>query len=211
MTQLGHMAASIFRKGAGHKRVLVAIAGAPGAGKSTLSEDLLPLLPQGAAAIVQMDGFHHDNAVLEARGLLARKGAPETFDFAGFRHALERLKTTDDEIALPVFDRKADLARAGATVIGPEIRFVLVEGNYLLLDESPWYGLAPLFDFSIFIDVPRGELAHRLVRRWVDHGLSQEAARERAFSNDMANVERVLAARRDADLIFKPENETQAR
>lgn len=163
MTQLGHMAASIFRKGAGHKRVLVAIAGAPGAGKSTLSEDLLPLLPQGAAAIVQMDGFHHDNAVLEARGLLARKGAPETFDFAGFRHALERLKASDGEIALPVFDRKADLARAGATVIGPEIRFVLVEGNYLLLDESPWYGLAPLFDFSIFIDVPRGELAHRLV------------------------------------------------
>lgn len=211
MTQLGHVAARIFRKGGGRDRVMVAIAGAPGAGKSTLSESLLPLLPEGAAAIVQMDGFHYDNAVLEARDLLPRKGAPESFDFDGLRHLLERLRTASDEVAVPLFDRKADLARAGAAIVAPEVRFVLVEGNYLLLDESPWYGLAPLFDLSIYIDVPRGELARRLVQRWVDHGLSPEAARERAFSNDMANAERVLTARREADLIFKPETQPQTR
>jgi pantothenate kinase len=210
MAEIGHIAATLFRKGAGRGRVMVAIAGPPGAGKSSLSEKLLPLLPQGAAAIVSMDGFHLDNAVLEARGMLARKGAPETFDFSGFRHVLERLRSADEEVAVPLFDRSADLARANAVIVAPEVKFVVVEGNYLLLEEGPWYGLAPLFDFSIFIEVPRGELARRLVQRWVDHGLSAEAARERAFSNDMANVERVLAARRQADLVFRPAAETQS-
>jgi pantothenate kinase len=211
MTDIGHIAATLFRKGAGRQRVMVAIAGPPGAGKSALSEKLLPLLPEGAAAIVAMDGFHYDNAILEARGLMQRKGAPETFDFAGFRHLLERLRAADDEVAVPLFDRAADLARANAAIVVPEAKFILVEGNYLLLEEGPWYGLAPLFDFSVFIDVPRGELARRLVQRWVDHGLTPEAARERAFSNDMANVERVMAARREADLVFKPETDPQSR
>jgi pantothenate kinase len=211
MTELGHIAATLFRKRSGQKRLMVAIAGPPGAGKSSFSETLLPLLPEGTAAIVQMDGFHYDNAILETRGLLPRKGAPETFDFSGFRHLLERLRAADDEVTVPVFDRAADLARANASIVTPEIKFVLVEGNYLLLEEGPWYGLAPLFDFSIFIDVPRAELARRLVQRWVEHGLSPEAARERAFSNDMANAERILTARREADVVFKPETEPQSR
>ncbi len=200
MSDPGHVAAMIFRKAAGRRRVVVGIAGPPGAGKSAFAETLLPLLPEGSAAIVQMDAFHLDNTMLERRGLLARKGAPETFDFAGFRHALARLREADDEVVLPAFDRRSDIARAGAVAIPADTRFLIVEGNYLLLDESPWYGIGPSFDLTVFIDAPKAELARRLVQRWVEHGLAPEAARERAFGNDMANVERVLAARRDADI-----------
>jgi pantothenate kinase len=202
MTEIAHLAATLFRKAHGRKRLVVAIAGPPGAGKSSFVEALAPLLPAGSVAIVAMDGFHYDNAVLDRSGLRHRKGAPETFDFDGFRHVLERLARADAPVAVPIFDRVADLARAGAAIVEPDTRFVLVEGNYLLLDESPWYGLAPLFDYTIFLDVPRGELAHRLVRRWIDHGMDEKTARERAFSNDMPNAERVLAARRKADTVI---------
>ena len=159
----------------------------------------MPLLPEGTAVTVPMDGFHYDNAVLDARGLRARKGAPETFDFDGLRHLLERLRGADADVTVPVFDRKADLARAGAAVVLAEARFVLVEGNYLLFDESPWYGLGPLFDYSVWLEVPMQELERRLVQRWLDHGHSPEEARNRVFSNDLPNAERVLASRRPPD------------
>lgn len=203
MTEIAHLAATLFRKAAGRKRLMVAVAGPPGAGKSTLAEALLPLLPEGSAAIVPMDGFHYDNAVIEARGLLARKGAPETFDFDGLRHMLERLRRADAEVAAPLFDRAADLARASAVIVPAETKFVLVEGNYLLLDESPWYGLGPLFDVTVWLDVPRAELERRLVQRWLDHGLPQEAAQARALSNDLPNAERAIAHRRQPDVTIE--------
>ncbi|MEO3997367.1 nucleoside/nucleotide kinase family protein [Mesorhizobium sp. CAU 1732] len=199
MSELAHLAATLFRKASGRNRLIVAIAGPPGAGKSTLAEALLPLLPEGSAAIVPMDGFHYDNTILDARGLRPRKGSPESFDFDGLRHLLERLKRGDTEIAVPIFDRTADLSRAGASIIAADTRFILVEGNYLLLDESPWYGLGPLFDHTVWIDVPRQELERRLVQRWLDHDHSQEAALARARSNDLPNADRVSANRRQAD------------
>lgn len=203
MTEIAHLAATLFRKAAGRERLVAAIAGPPGAGKSTLVETLLPLLPEGSAAIVAMDGFHFDNAVLDARGLRARKGAPETFDFAGFEAVLQRIVAREADVAVPVFDRAADLARAGSAIIGPDVRFVIVEGNYLLLDEAPWSRLAPLFDYSVFLDVEAGELERRLVGRWLEHGHDAEAARARALSNDLPNARRVMAARRAADLVLK--------
>lgn len=200
MSEIAHLAATLFRKAAGRKRLMVAIAGPPGAGKSTFAEALLPLLPEGSIAIVPMDGFHYDNAVLDARGLRERKGAPETFDFDGLRNLLERLGRADADVAVPLFDREADLARAGAALVPAEAKFVLVEGNYLLLDESPWYGVQPLFDFSVWLDVPPAELERRLVQRWLDHGHSAGEARARALTNDLPNAERVIAHRRQADV-----------
>lgn len=202
MSEIAHVAATLFRKAAGSKRFIVAIAGPPGAGKSTVSERLAALLPENSAMVVAMDGFHYDNAVLEQLGLRHRKGAPETFDVFGFEALLKRIRAGEPDIAIPVFDRSVELSRAAAALIGRDRKFILVEGNYLLLDEAPWNGLAPLFDFTIFLDVPREELEQRLLQRWRDHGRSEKDGRDWVASNDMPNVDRVLARRREPDLVL---------
>ncbi|RUZ70773.1 nucleoside triphosphate hydrolase [Mesorhizobium sp. M7A.F.Ca.US.006.01.1.1] len=202
MSEIAHLAATIFKRAGKASRFIVAIAGPPGSGKSTLSARLHDLLPEGAAEVVPMDGFHFDDAVLERRGLRARKGAPETFDFAGFEALLKRIRAGEADIAIPVFDRSMELSRAAASIVATETKFILVEGNYLLLDEEPWSRLAPLFDFSIFVDVPRNELERRLMERWHEHGRSDEDARAWIASNDLPNIERVLARRSAADLVI---------
>ncbi|TJW86264.1 MAG: nucleoside/nucleotide kinase family protein, partial [Mesorhizobium sp.] len=126
----------------------------------------------------------------------------ETFDFAGFETLLKRIRSGEPDIAIPVFDRSIELSRAAAEIISADTKFILVEGNYLLLDEEPWSRLAPLFDFTIFVDVPRNELERRLMERWRGHGKSDEEARAWIASNDMPNIERVLARRRQADLVI---------
>lgn len=200
MSEIAHLAATLFRKAAGRKRLMVAIAGPPAAGKTTLAEALVPLLPQDSAVVVPMDGFHYDDAVLAARRLSSRKGAPETFDFDGLRHLLGRLRRADAEVAVPLFDRQIEIARAGAAIVPAGAKFILVEGNYLLLDESPWDELSPLFDISVWIDVPRAELERRLAQRWREHGRAPEAARAWILDNDLPNAERVMARRRQADI-----------
>lgn len=202
MSEIAHIAATIFKRAGGQRRFIVAIAGPPGAGKSTLSQQLHDLLPEGSVAVVPMDGFHFDDAVLERRGLRGRKGAPETFDYAGFEALLKRIRAGEPDIAIPVFDRTIELSRAAAAIIPAEVKFILVEGNYLTLDEAPWSGLAPLVDFNIFVDVPRFELERRLMQRWHEHGKSDDEARAWIASNDMPNIDRVLARRRQADLVI---------
>ena len=177
-------------------RCLIALAGPPGSGKSSLSAPLVAELTRRGrpAALVPMDGFHLDNRILNARGLLPRKGAPETFDAAGFLALITRLKHGEEVIA-PCFDRDRDIAIAGAVEIPASTETAVVEGNYLLFDEAPWRSLAPLWDLSVFLDVPEKELRRRLVNRWKDHGLDDRAALERAEGNDLANARRILAAR----------------
>lgn len=201
MSEIASIAAAIFKRTGKSPRALIAIAGPPGSGKSTIAESLREVLPEHSAVVVPMDGFHFDDIVLHQRGQRQRKGAPETFDFRGFAALMKRLRSGEPEVAIPVFDRSVELSRAGAAIVDAETKFILVEGNYLLLDEEPWSELAGLFDFSIFIDVPRGELERRLMERWRFHGKSDDEARAWIASNDMPNIERVLARRRAADLV----------
>ena len=182
-------------------RVLVGVAGAPGSGKSTLAEESAKRLraQNCPAEVVPMDGFHLDNAILDARGQRGRKGAPETFDAAGFVHMVQRLQS-GHEVIVPLFDRHRDLAIAGAVAVPGDCPVVIVEGNYLLFDEYPWAQLAPLWDIAAYINVPMADLRARLIQRWLDHGLSRTAATKRAESNDVPNAKRVIDRVLPADL-----------
>ncbi|WFU47956.1 nucleoside triphosphate hydrolase [Sinorhizobium terangae] len=195
----------ILKRAAGAARFVVAIAGPPGAGKSTLSEALAKALVAAGAktAVLPMDGFHMDNAVLEEKGLLARKGAPETFDFRSFLSTVVAVRANDGEVLVPIFDRSRELAIASARVVAPETRIILVEGNYLMLDETPWNRLDGAFDFSIFIDPGLEVIERRLLQRWFEHGYDDETAKAKAFGNDIPNARRVLGSYRPADLVIR--------
>jgi pantothenate kinase len=147
-----------------------------------------------------MDGFHYDDRVLDQIGWRQRKGAPETFDFDGYEALLKRLRAADADVAVPLFDRSMELSRAAAAIVPKTVKFIVTEGNYLLLDEEPWRRLAPLFDITVFLDVPRDEVDRRLVQRWIDYGRGVEAGRAWIDSNDLPNVDRVLGRRRPADI-----------
>ncbi len=195
--------ADLIRQKAGKQgRFITALAGPPGAGKSTLAEALVQALGQGAR-VVPMDGFHYDDAVLNARGLRSRKGAPETFDVQGFLHLMRRLRA-GGEVAIPVFDRRMELSRAAADVVTDADRLLIVEGNYLLLDESPWRDLAPLFDLTVMIEVDEAELDRRLLDRWAQFGKTPAASRAWIDGNDMLNIRRVTHGSRRADVVMTP-------
>ncbi|WP_176086266.1 nucleoside/nucleotide kinase family protein [Martelella sp. HB161492] len=188
----------------GNRRLVIGIAGPPGSGKSTMAAALAAALiaRDRAAVILPMDGFHLANRLLEEKGLLSRKGAPETFDRFGFASALKTVRLDQQEVFVPEFDREQDLAIAAAISIAPEDRIVIVEGNYLLLDEPGWRDLRHMLDFTVFLDPPLNLLEERLVRRWRDHGLDAEAAEQRARENDIVNAKRVLAHRLPATRVF---------
>jgi pantothenate kinase len=197
--------ATIRRLGAA-SRVIVAIAGPPGSGKSTFAARMVEGLnanEPGSASLLAMDGFHFDDIILDERGLRPRKGAPQTFDVGGLEHLLGRLRqNTEEEVAVPVFDRAIEIARAGAAIIPRSVKYVVVEGNYLLLDQEPWTRLAPSFDVTIFLDVSDEMLRRRLEKRWLELGYDEERLRAKLDGNDLPNVALVKSRSRAADFVI---------
>jgi pantothenate kinase len=189
------------------RRRIVAIAGAPGSGKSTLAERLVARLNEGAegsAALLPMDGYHYDDCILIERGSRSRKGAPETFDVLGLFHMLDRLKRNhEDEIAVPVFDRDLEISRAGARTIPRAVRALIVEGNYLLLDEAPWSRLRAMFDVTVAVDAPEDILRQRLIERWQGYGLTSQEIKAKVEGNDLRNGRYVLSKSRPADYVLR--------
>ena len=187
-------------------RTIVGIAGPPASGKSTLAEAVVQALNAEdnssvpTAVLLPMDGFHLDNRILESRGLLPRKGAPETFNADGFCKTVLNLQTTDEEFFLPKFDRQMDLAIANAIAIHPETSVVVVEGNYLLLKSQPWASLHSVFAATVFVCPTLDALKDRLRQRWLTHGLDADAAEARATCNDLINAETVIENSVKADL-----------
>ncbi|UXM96645.1 nucleoside/nucleotide kinase family protein (plasmid) [Bartonella sp. HY329] len=189
------------------QRVLIAVAGAPGSGKSTLSEHAIDLLNAGEtgyAALLPMDGYHYDDSVLNKMGRRAFKGAIDTFDAHGLRHMVQRLKANeDDTIAIPVFDRSIEIARAGGRLISQSTKIIICEGNYLLALQSPWQRLKPLFDYTIFVEVELSDLRQRLQQRWRSLGVDEEEVTRKVEENDLPNGLSIIANSARPDLYLK--------
>jgi pantothenate kinase len=186
----------------GH-RALLGITGAPGAGKSTLAAEIAATLGAGVV-LVPMDGFHLATSELERLGRRDRKGAPDTFDAAGFVALLERVRQRTEEIVYaPTFRREIEEPIAGAIAIDEEAPLVVTEGNYLLLEGEPWSRIRPLLDECWYIEGPEDERIRRLTDRHIEFGKSPAEALEWVTRSDEANARLIAATRSRADLIVR--------
>jgi len=182
----------------GVDRFLLGLAGPPGSGKSTLATRLGDEL---GAPVVPMDGFHRPNAELVASGLRDVKGAPETFDASAFVELVRSLRDPSRTIRCPAFDRIIDEPVAGQLSVAPHDSVVIIEGNYLLLDQEPWSSLSGLLDATAFLDVPPPLRIARLVARHIEFGRDRADAIDFAQGSDAANAVLVEASRSRADLV----------
>jgi Panthothenate kinase len=180
-------------------RALLGITGAPGAGKSTLALSLCAAVPR--SVVVPMDGFHRPTAELAARGWVAERGTPRTFDADRYVALLRSLRGGGLARA-PAFDRSIEEPVPDAIEIGADARLVITEGNYLLLDEPPWSSIRELLDEVWFVEAPESQRIERLIARHVEYGRTAGEARERVtHGSDAANAALVAATRDRADLI----------
>jgi pantothenate kinase len=186
------------------RRKLLGLVGAPGSGKSTVAQALLDALP-GRAQVVPMDGFHLANAELGRLGRAGRKGAPDTFDGAGYVALLRRLRTqpAGETVYAPEFRREIEEPVAGAIAVRPDTPLVITEGNYLLLEEGAWAGVAPLLDEVWYVEVDDRLRMERLLRRHQQFGRSLEAAQAWVAQTDEPNARRIAATRARAHHILR--------
>jgi pantothenate kinase len=185
-------------------RKLLGLAGAPGSGKSTFARALEQALP-GRAQVVPMDGFHLAQVELRRQGRAERKGAPDTFDSAGYVALLRRLREqrADEIVYAPEFRRQIEEPVAGAIAVLPGTQLVITEGNYLLLQEGSWGEVAPLLDEVWYVEVDDALRVERLVRRHQQFGRSPEEARAWVEQTDEPNARRIAATRERANRVIR--------
>jgi pantothenate kinase len=195
-------AASLVRPG---HRALLGIAGSPGAGKTTLAEQLVRRLNgdgPGWVAHVPMDGFHLADAELERLGRRDRKGAPDTFDAAGYAALLRRLREdAEDLVYAPGFERTLEQPLAGAVPVPRTARLVITEGHYLLLRDGSWARVRSQLDEVWFCELDEAERVRRLVSRHEEFGKDHDTALAWVLGTDQRNADLVAATRDRADLV----------
>jgi len=191
----------------GDTRTVIGVTGAPGAGKSTLSSAIVAAVEEdqpGSCVLVGMDGWHLAHDVLTRAGTVSRKGAPDTFDGAGYVDALRRVRRQrgdDLPVWLPEFHRDIEDAVAGSVAVRPEHRLIVTEGNYLLLDTEPWNAVRSLLDICWYVDVPDELRLARLAARHEHFGRSVVEAAHRARVVDQSNADLVEANAARADAV----------
>ncbi|WP_030812263.1 nucleoside/nucleotide kinase family protein [Streptomyces sp. NRRL S-337] len=190
------------------ERRLLGITGPPGSGKSTLAAHLVAGL-SGQAALVPMDGFHLAEAELRRLGRTERKGAPDTFDPAGYAALLSRLRSPEPDTAVyaPAFDRHIEEPVAGSIPVAPHVPLIVTEGNYLLLDSGPWARVHELLDEVWYVELDTEERVRRLIDRHERFGRARADAERFVHASDEANARVVATTRHRADLVitFTPE------
>jgi pantothenate kinase len=189
---------------------VLGIAGAPGAGKTTLAAALVAAIAerQGTAYVAHlpMDGFHLADAQLDRLGLRDRKGAPETFDADGYAALLQRVRVeTGRPVYAPGFERTLEQPLAGAIVVPAGTRLVITEGNYLLLPREEWRRCRAGLDATWWLEVDDEERRRRLVVRHIAFGKDPEAAERWVLEVDEANAAllRASGGPETADLVIR--------
>jgi pantothenate kinase len=202
-SEVGHLVERAERLLGREHRMILGIAGAPASGKSTLAELVLAALQSahpGEVVGVGMDAFHIGHRILDQRGQVGVKGAPHTFDAAGYVALLRRIRTEQETVYAPEFHRDIEDSLAHVVEIGPQVQLVITEGNYLLLPRDPWRHVRPLLDEAWFVFLDDAERRRRMLARHLHYGHSQADAELRTFGNDESNAQLVNAAQNLPDL-----------
>lgn len=189
------------------QRKILGIVASPGAGKSTLAQSLLQALGQ-QAQIVPMDGFHLANSELKRLGRAGRKGAPDTFDAAGYVNLLRRIRgqAPGETIYAPEYRRELEEGIAGAIAVDASTPLILTEGNYLLLEDGAWGDVRGVLDEAWFLNLDTSVRHQRLLERHMRFGRSQEAALAWIAGTDEPNAQRIERTRQRADWVIREDN-----
>jgi pantothenate kinase len=198
MTDFSELLAEAGRLSVPGRRRILGITGPPGAGKSTLAQRLVTELGAGRAVCVGMDGFHLADAELRRTGLRDRKGAPDTFDRAGYAALLGRLRREPGTVYAPAFDRSIEDSIAAAVPVPADVPLVVTEGNYLLL----WPEIRPLLDRIWYLDPPRQDRQAALIARHIAFGKAAADAERWVRKSDERNAELIAAGRDLADRVL---------
>jgi len=183
------------------KRQVLGIVAAPGAGKSSLAQ-ALQMQFGSALQVVPMDGFHLANSELLRLGRSGRKGAPDTFDAAGYLSLLQRIQAQQapEVVYAPDYRRDIEESVAGAIGVLPDTPLIVTEGNYLLLDDGPWARVRGVLDEVWYLDVEPAQRQARLLARHMQFGRSRERALSWIASTDEPNAVRIARTRHKADV-----------
>ena len=195
------------------RRFILGITGPPAAGKSTLAGRLVNAINSAAgstvAAAVPMDGFHLDNVTLQRLGLTHKKGAPETFNSVAFLQLLRHIREVPRRgLSAPAYDRSLHDPQPDAIGISKDVKIIVTEGNYLLLNAGQWSLIRGQLDEVWYVNASLGIIRRRLLERHLMNGLSMEEARNKIEGSDVPNAILVQQTVDSADLLIDDIGET---